>query len=217
MTRLDPLSLFPDSDRAAVRHLADGVALIPGFVDAADLMPAVEAIAEISPFRHMITPGGYRMSVAMTNCGRAGWITERTGYRYDPVDPLTERPWPPMPESWSRLAGRAAALAGFPDFQPDVCLINRYASGARLSLHRDEDERDFDQPIVSFSIGLPAVFLLGGEKRSGKPRRIELLDGDALVFGGPARLFYHGIGPLKAGAHPIVGECRINLTFRRAL
>ncbi|MCG8691532.1 MAG: DNA oxidative demethylase AlkB [Minwuiales bacterium] len=217
MTRLDPLPLFPDRGGTAVRTLADGVALMPGFVDAADLMPAVEAIAERSPFRHMVTPGGYRMSVAMTNCGRAGWVTERTGYRYDPMDPLTGRPWPPMPEAWSRLAAAAAAKAGFPVFRPDVCLINRYAPGARLSLHRDEDERDFSQPIVSFSIGLPAVFLLGGEKRTAKPHPIELLDGDALVFGGPARLCFHGVRPLKAGAHPVVGECRINLTFRHAL
>ena len=217
MTRLDPPPLFPDRDGASVRNLDDGVALMPGFVDAADLMPVVEALAEQSPFRHMITPGGYRMSVAMTNCGRAGWVTERTGYRYDPVDPLTGRPWPPIPDAWSQLAAEAAAKAGFPGFRPDVCLINRYVPGARLSLHRDEDERDFAQPIVSFSIGLPAVFLLGGEKRTAKPRRIELLDGDALVFGGPARLYFHGVRPLKAGSHPVVGEYRINLTFRHAL
>jgi alkylated DNA repair protein (DNA oxidative demethylase) len=181
------------------------------------LVAAVGEIAAAAPFRNMVTPGGYRMSVAMTNCGRAGWVTDRSGYRYDPADPMTGRRWPPMPAPFRQLAAGAAAAAGFADFAPDACLINRYEPGARLSLHRDEDERDMTAPIVSVSLGLPAVFLFGGNKRNDRPRRIGLQSGDVVVWGGPDRLAYHGVAPLPEGEDPLTGNCRINLTFRKAL
>ena len=184
---------------------------------AAELVAAVENIAVAVPFRNMVTPGGYRMSVAMTNCGRAGWVTDRSGYRYDPVDPMTGRPWPAIPGLFRRLAGDAAAAGGFAGFEPDACLINRYEPGTKLSLHRDEDERDLTAPIVSVSLGLPAVFLFGGKQRGDRPRRIGLESGDVVVWGGPDRLAYHGVAPLAEGDDPLTGRRRINLTFRKAL
>ena len=186
-------------------------ALLRGFAPD-DTLARVEAIAAAAPFRHMITPGGFRMSVAMTNCGALGWVSDRSGYRYSPVDPETGLPWPPMPESFLRLASEAAASANFPAFVPEACLINRYAPGAKMSLHQDRDERDLSQPIVSVSLGLPAVFLFGGPSRKDPVQRIALEHGDVVVWGGPARLFYHGVMPLKEGARPY----RFNLTFRRA-
>lgn len=174
-----------------------------------------EAVAR-APFRHMLTPGGYRMSVAITNCGSFGWITDKSGYRYDPVDPESGRSWPELPDAFGELAADAAKRAGFAGFVPDACLINRYQPGARLSLHQDKNESDFSHPIVSVSLGLPAVFLFGGLARSDKPSRIRLTHGDVVVWGGPARLRYHGIMPLRGGHHPLLGECRINLTLRRA-
>jgi alkylated DNA repair protein (DNA oxidative demethylase) len=164
----------------------------------------------------MITPGGYRMSVAMTNCGPLGWVSDKTGYRYDVIDPVSGLKWPPMPESFLRLATAAASEAGFPGFAPDACLINRYEPGAKLSLHQDKDEQDFDQPIVSVSLGIPAVFLFGGLKRADKTMRISVTHGDVVVWGGPARLRYHGVMPLKESDHPLLGPQRINLTFRKA-
>src|SRR5919197_6098360 len=152
------------------------------------LLAAIEQIAAAAPFRNMITPGGFRMSVAMTNCGQAGWVTDRKGYRYDPVDPQTSRPWPPLPDLFRELAAGAAEAAGFTAFEQDACLLNRYEPGTRLSLHRDENERDLNAPIVSVSLGLPAVFLFGGESRSDRPRRIRLESGDVVVWGGPNRL-----------------------------
>ena len=196
--------------------IAEGVTLLPGFVPAADVLPLIERVAAEAPFRRMTTPGGRRMSVAMTNCGAVGWVTDRGGYRYDARDPESGRPWPAMPERFARLAADAAARAGFDGFAPDACLINRYEPGARLGLHRDEDEKDFGQPIVSFSLGLPAVFLLAGPK-GGRSRQIPLNHGDAVVFGGPARLWRHGVTPLSHGVHPLTGRARINLTFRKAL
>lgn len=198
--------------------IADGAVLLRGFAadDAPALLAALEALAAQAPFRHMITPGGYRMSVAMTNGGAAGWITDRRGYRYEAIDPETQRAWPALPPVFLDLADRAAAAAGHPGFVPDACLINRYAAGSKLSLHQDRNERDYGAPIVSVSLGLPAVFLLGGPARSDPTRAIALAHGDVLVFGGPARLFHHGVKPLKAGDHPATGACRINLTFRKA-
>jgi DNA oxidative demethylase len=184
---------------------------------AALLVETVATIAAAAPLRQMTTPGGWRMSAAMTNCGAAGWVTDRSGYRYARADPLTGRSWPPMPAVFSLLAVAAAARGGFPAFAPDVCLINRYAPGARLSLHRDEDEQDFTAPIVSVSLGLPAIFLFGGGRRADRPRRIALTSGDVVVWGGPARLAYHGVAPLADGDDPLTGPCRINLTFRKAL
>src|SRR5664279_3751670 len=164
----------------------------------------------------MVTPGGHAMSVAMTNCGAAGWVTDRSGYRYDVNDPEVEKPWPAMPPSFCRLAGQAALEAGFPGFAPDACLINRYAPGAKMSLHQDRDETDFGAPIVSVSLGLSAVFLFGGLRRSDKPRRYRLEHSDIVVWGGPARLFFHGVAPLADGEHALLGRQRINLTFRKA-
>jgi DNA oxidative demethylase len=184
--------------------------------DETTLLAALQGVIAMAPFRHMITPGGFRMSVGMTNCGSLGWVTDRTGYRYDPVDPESGDNWPRMPASFLRLAKDAAAQAGFSEFVPDACLINRYEPGTRLSLHQDKNERDFGEPIVSVSLGIPAVFLFGGSNRADKPGRVQLTHGDVMVWGGPARLRYHGVMPLKEGYHPLVGRYRINLTFRKA-
>lgn len=184
-------------------------------VDAASLR-AIEDVTTKAPFRHMLTPGGFRMSAAMTNCGALGWVSDRTGYRYDAIDPESGQPWPPVPPVFLTLASEAAAKAGFAGFVPDACLINRYEPGARLTLHQDRNERDFAQPIVSVSLGLPVVFLFGGPKRSDKVARVRLAHGDVVVWGGAARLRYHGVMPLKDGEHPLVGRCRMNLTFRMA-
>jgi len=181
-----------------------------------DLIAALRDIAQQAPFRHMVTPGGYAMSVAMTNCGGFGWVTDPTGYRYDASDPLTGKPWPAMPPSFRALAEQAADRAGYAGFSPDACLVNRYQPGAKMSLHQDKDEQDFAAPIVSVSLGLPAIFLFGGLKRSDKPRRFRLEHGDIVVWGGPTRLFFHGVAPLADGEHAMLGRQRINLTFRRA-
>ena len=203
----------------AVQLLSEAAVVLRGFArdTAARLVAEVDGMAAAAPFRNMVTPGGFRMSVEMTNCGRAGWVTDRKGYRYEPVDPITGMPWPAIPESFRRLAATAAAAAGYPDFEPDACLINLYEPGTRLSLHRDENERDLAAPIVSVSLGLPAVFLFGGNSRSDRPRRILLQSGDIVVWGGPDRLAYHGVAPLAEGEDPLTGNRRINLTFRKAL
>ena len=193
--------------------------LLRGFALPAEaaLFAALKRVTKAAPFRHMVTPGGFRMSVAMTNCGRAGWITDRKGYRYEPADPESGAPWPAMPRAFAALAARAADAAGFAGFMPDSCLVNRYAPGARLSLHRDKDERDFTQPIVSVSLGLPATFLFGGLKRADRPRRVKLAHGDVVVWGGKSRLAFHGVPALADGRHPATGRARVNLTFRKAL
>ncbi|WP_050626189.1 DNA oxidative demethylase AlkB [Bradyrhizobium viridifuturi] len=197
--------------------IADGAVLLRGFVRPfeAELIPALRVIVKQAPFRHLITPGGHRMSVAMTNCGSVGWVSDPNGYRYDPIDPDTGLNWPVMPEVLRGLAADAAAAAGFNDFAPQACLINRYVPGARLSLHQDKDELDYGAPIVSISLGLPAVFLFGGLKRSDTPRRYRLEHGDVAVWGGPSRLFYHGVAPLADGEHGVLGRQRVNLTFRK--
>jgi alkylated DNA repair protein (DNA oxidative demethylase) len=213
------LPLDPSEATPGNVALDPGATLLGGFARArdAELLTALASILDTSPFRHMVTPGGWSMSVAMTNCGKAGWVTDRTGYRYDPIDPETSRPWPAMPDVFARLATDAAESAGFPDFMPDACLINRYAPGARMSLHQDKNETDFDQPIVSVSLGMPAIFLWGGQKRAERPRRVPLLHGDVVVWGGPARMTYHGVHQLAAGEHPLTGAARYNLTLRKAL
>jgi alkylated DNA repair protein (DNA oxidative demethylase) len=183
----------------------------------AELLAALRAVTALSPFRNMVTPGGYTMSVAMTNCGAAGWVTDLSGYRYASQDPASGNPWPPMPAVFLGLAARAAAIAGFGDFRPDACLINRYAPGTKLSLHQDKNEADFTAPIVSVSLGLPARFLFGGLKRNDRVTRIELRHGDVVVWGRSARLAYHGVDALKDGEHPATGRCRFNLTLRKAL
>ncbi|MBN8929709.1 MAG: alpha-ketoglutarate-dependent dioxygenase AlkB [Rhodospirillales bacterium 69-11] len=196
--------------------LGPGAAVLHGYADLAALLPEVRAIAAAAPFRHLVTPGGHTMSVAMTNCGALGWVSDRRGYRYERTDPQTGRPWPPMPAALRALAEAAAAAVGFPDFAPDACLVNRYVPGARLTMHQDRDEGDLGAPIVSVSIGLPAVFLWGGLRRADRPRRLRLESGDVVVWGGPSRLVFHGVDPLPDGDHPLTGACRFNLTFRRA-
>ena len=198
--------------------MAEGAVLLRGFANTveADLIADLRDIVEQAPFRHMVTPGGYQMSVAMTNCGGVGWVTDRSGYRYDANDPETRRPWPAMPPSFRELAEQAANHAGFGGFSPDACLINRYQPGARMSLHQDKDETDFGAPIVSVSLGLPAIFLFGGLQRSDKPRRFRLEHGDVVAWGGPARLVFHGVAALADGEHGLMGRQRINLTFRKA-
>jgi alkylated DNA repair protein (DNA oxidative demethylase) len=200
-------------------EIADGAVLLRGFVKPieSELIEAVRAIVAQSPFRRMTTPGAHLMSVAMTNCGERGWITDHTGYRYDPVDPRTGAPWPAMPPVFRDLARRAAEQGGFAGFAPDACLVNRYEPGTRLSLHQDKDELDYAAPIVSVSLGLPATFLFGGLARSDKPRRFRLVHGDVVVWGGPSRLAYHGVAPLADGEHPLLGRRRINLTFRKVI
>ena len=197
--------------------LDDGAAVLRGFaLDRVDALKAALAQVEAAaPFRHLVTPGGFRMSVAMTNCGELGWVSDRRGYRYDPVDPESGARWPALPGAFRALARDAAARAGYPGFDPQACLVNRYAPGARLSMHQDRDERDLRAPIVSVSLGLPATFLWGGDARGDKARRVPLHHGDVVVWGGPSRLRFHGIAPLKDGEHPFAGGHRINLTFRR--
>lgn len=214
---MDLFDALPEAQPWA-ETLAEGAVLLHGqaLPVQEELIRAITALEAASPFRHMVTPGGFRMSVAMTNCGRYGWITDRKGYRYSDTDPETGKPWPPLPPVMQALATEAAAQAGFPDFEPDACLVNRYAVGARMTLHQDRNEQDFGQPIVSVSLGLPATFQLGGLERTDKTQRIRLEHGDVLVWGGAARLLYHGILPLKAGYHPSFGAFRINLTFRKA-
>jgi alkylated DNA repair protein (DNA oxidative demethylase) len=180
------------------------------------ILVELQQITAAAPFRRMVTPGGFTMSVAMTNCGAVGWVTDRTGYRYDAVDPASGEQWPPMPAVFRELATAAAAQAGFEGFVPDACLINRYEPGTKLSLHQDKDERDYGAPVVSVSLGLPARFLFGGLKRSDPQTKIPLEHGDVVVWGGPARLVYHGVMPLEGGVHPMLGRQRINLTFRKA-
>ena len=204
--------------RPSREAMADGAVLLRGFAKGVEgsVITALREITAQAPFRHMFTPGGHQMSVAMTNCGNAGWVTDHSGYRYDGVDPTSGKPWPAMPSAFRALAGQAAAEGGFEGFAPDACLINRYEPGARMSLHQDKDEQDFGAPIVSVSLGLPAIFLFGGLKRADKPRRYRLEHGDIVVWGGPSRLFFHGVAPLADGDHAVMGRQRINLTFRRA-
>lgn len=200
-------TIGPDATLMRGRALAAETSLLAG----------IAAVAAEAPFRHMRTPGGFEMSVAMTGCGAAGWVTDRRGYRYAREDPETGAPWPAMPDAFMSLAQDCAAEAGFAGFTPDACLINRYAPGARMSLHQDKDERDFTRPIVSVSLGLPCVFQFGGEKRSDPVTKHELRHGDVVVWGGPSRLFFHGVLRLKDGEHPLTGGVRYNLTFRSAL
>jgi alkylated DNA repair protein (DNA oxidative demethylase) len=213
----DLFDSLPDV-RPSRETIAEGAVLLRGFARPVEdeLIAALREMVEQAPFRHMLTPGGHQMSVAMTNCGSAGWVTDRSGYRYDTIDPESKKPWPPMPASFLALAKRAALEAGFDNFATDACLINRYQPGARMSLHQDRDEGDFGAPIVSVSLGLPAIFLFGGLKRSDKTQRYRLQHGDIAVWGGPARLVFHGVAPLADGEHAVLGRQRINLTFRKA-
>jgi alkylated DNA repair protein (DNA oxidative demethylase) len=214
-----PLALDAVQDTASRVVLGPRAVLLRGFAlgRAPELVASIGAIAAVSPFRHMVVPGGWKMSVALTNCGEVGWVTDRTGYRYDAIDPETGRSWPAMPPAFADLAAEAGRAADFIDFRPDACLVNRYTPGARLSLHQDRNERDFDQPIVSVSLGLPAIFLWGGKVRGDRAGRIPLLHGDIVVWGGPDRLRFHGVHTLAEGEHSLTGPYRFNFTFRRAL
>lgn len=210
--------LFDSGSEPHEKVLCEGAVLLRGFALAHEraILHALDDVLHASPLRHMLTPGGLRMSVAMSNCGPLGWTSDRRGYRYAPDDPQSGKPWPAMPRVFAQLARDAAAQAGFDGFTPDACLVNRYDPGAKLSLHQDRDERDFDQPIVSVSLGLPAVFLFGGLLRNERQLRVQLAHGDVVAWGGPSRMRYHGVLPLKDGVHPRLGACRINLTFRKA-
>jgi alkylated DNA repair protein (DNA oxidative demethylase) len=211
------MDLFERESRTVA--LAPGAVLLKRFAlaEAGALLADVRKVDALAPFRHLVTPGGFRMSVAMTNCGEVGWVSDRSGYRYDRADPMTGCRWPPMPVSFRRIATATASTAGFDDYVPDVCLINRYVPGARLSLHQDRNELDDEAPIVSVSLGLPATFLFGGFERSDRCLRVTLEHGDVVVWGGPARMRFHGVLPLAEGLHPELGVQRINLTFRTAL
>lgn len=208
--------LPPDPDTAP-EPLAAGAMLLRGLArpQAAALMQALEALLAQAPLRHMQTPGGHTMTVATSSCGALGWVSDRHGYRYSPCNPQTATPWPAMPLCFSELAQRAALEAGYANFHPESCLVNQYQPGAKLSLHQDRDEQDLSAPIVSVSLGLPAVFLFGGLQRSDKAQRYRLVHGDVVVWGGPSRLAFHGVMPLADGEHALLGRRRINLTFRR--
>jgi alkylated DNA repair protein (DNA oxidative demethylase) len=210
--------LFDDSGMGEAIAIAPRAFVLPGFALPREkaLLDGVALVEARSPFRHMVTPGGYTMSVAMTNCGPLGWVSDERGYRYSAVDPATGRPWPAMPEAFAGLARDAARAAGFDGFEPDACLVNRYRPGSRLSLHQDRDERDFSAPIVSVSLGMDATFLFGGHRRADPTTRVPLAHCDVVVWGGEDRLRYHGVAPLKDRPHPLLGSARINLTFRRA-
>jgi len=210
--------LFSDLPAPEI-SLGEGAVLLPGFAAgiAEELIVGIEQVVAQSPLRHMATPGGFRMSVGMSNCGEAGWITDRKGYRYDRIDPLTAEPWPLMPIAFHTLAVQAAASAGYQGFFPDACLVNCYQPGARMSLHQDKNEKDGTAPIVSVSLGLPAIFMFGGLQRGDRARRYPLNHGDVAVWGGPSRFHFHGVAPLKDGDHFLLGHRRINLTFRQAL
>ena len=211
------LDLF--DDRGSQRILADGATLLRGLAlpHETELLNAIEDVTKVSPFRNMVTPGGFTMSVAMSNCGAAGWVTDRKGYRYSAIDPETGNPWPSMPEVFRALAAEAASRAGYPAFLPDACLINRYEPGARMTLHQDKNERDYAEPVVSVSLGLPATFLFGGRERAGKTLKVPLSHGDVVVWGGPSRMNFHGVNTVADGVHPLAGRRRLNITFRRAL
>lgn len=202
---------------AELEPLAPGAVVLRAFAlpHAAEILGDVKRVITAAPLRHLVTPGGFRMSVSMTNCGALGWVSDPSGYRYSRVDPETGRPWPAMPASLQRLAAAAAERAGFPPLRPDACLVNRYAPGARLTLHQDKDELDLEAPIVSVSLGVSATFLLGGLTRKERPRPVPVHHGDVVVWGGPSRLRYHGVKALDDATHPATGGCRINLTFRK--
>ena len=217
----ETIALFSDPCQACTGQewIGNHAVVLRGFAlsEETKILNAIDQVTRHSPYRHMTTPGGYTMSVAMSNCGEYGWVSDKSGYRYDHIDPLSGKPWPAMPDVFQSLAEQAAGAAGFHEFNADVCLINQYKPGAKLSLHQDKDEQSFNSPIVSVSLGLSALFLFGGLKRKDKPNRIPLHHGDVVVWGGEDRLRYHGILPLKEAQHLLLGNKRINLTFRKAV
>lgn len=201
----DPVTVMP------------GVVYLPKFASSERLAPSIESVCQAAPVRQMKTSRGHTIGVSMTNCGDVGWVSDARGYRYAPIDPMSQRPWPVMPKAFKDLANRAAAAAGFADFNPDACLINRYAPGVQMGAHQDRNEQDFAQPIVSVSLGIAARFFILGLEKHGSATPVDLNDGDVVVFGGPARLYYHGVRKLKSNEDPIWGAFRWNLTFRKAL
>ena len=213
---MDLFDDLPPPPESMLTQIAPGAVLLHGFAREGDaaLLQAIESVIAQAPLRHWQTPGGYTMSVAMSNCGPLGWVSSASGYRYAACDPLSGQPWPAMPAGLMDLAQRAAAQAGYANFLPDACLINQYAPGAKLSLHQDKNEKDLHAPIVSLSLGLPAVFLFGTPSRKDRPQRLRLVHGDVVVWGGPSRLAYHGVTALAIGAHALLGRRRLNLTFR---
>lgn len=215
---METFELFEATTQNQCQRLGSAAMVLRGFAlpYVSELIPAIALIEVASPFRHMVTPGGFTMSVALTNCGELGWTTDRRGYRYTSLDPDTGKSWPGMPEVFSRLANEAAAAAGFINFEPDACLINSYSPGARLSLHQDKNELDYEAPIVSVSLGMQATFLFGGHQRTDSTIKVQLLHGDVVVWGGEDRLRYHGVMPLKDNPHALLGSRRINFTFRKA-
>lgn len=215
---MSTIDLFESESAPTREKIGEEAVVLRGFASATanELLTKIKEIETISPFRHMTTPGGFTMSVGLTNCGQLGWTSDRRGYRYSTIDPMTNKPWPQMPAEFLRLAQSAAREAGFNDFNPTACLINRYAPGAKLSLHQDKDEPDFNAPIVSVSLGIPATFQFGGLDRSDKKINIPLVHGDVVVWGGIDRMRFHGVLPIKSNVHSVLGEQRINITFRRA-
>ena len=207
--------LFAETE---VTKLAPGAVLLRGAVggDDEDVLAQISRLADISPFRRVVTPSGKPMSVEITSCGEVGWVSDRRGYRYEKLDPVTGKPWPEMPKIFKQLASQAAMLAGYATYSPDTCLINKYSIGSKMGMHQDRDERDFSQPIVSVSLGLPITFRFGGSTRTGETVKAQLTHGDVVVFGGQARLAFHGVGTLRKGEHPLTGAARYNLTFRVA-
>jgi len=193
-----------------------GMWLLPGFAASKEIWPEIQQVIAHAPLRHMQTRRGFTMSVGMTNCGQVGWTSDRRGYRYSPVDPISKKAWPPMPETMKTLANSAAAAAGFEGFEPDVCLINQYKPGAQMGAHQDRNEHSFEHPIVSVSLGIPARFFVQGKHKGGKSVSIDVHDGDVIVFGGEARCHFHGVRKLKLASHPLFGSVRWNLTFRVA-
>ncbi|MDH0423335.1 MULTISPECIES: DNA oxidative demethylase AlkB [Delftia] len=215
---MSTLDLFADEPPMGIEPIGPQSVVLRGHAlpHAAPLLAAVDSVMAQAPLRHLVTPGGFTMSVAMTNCGALGWTSDRRGYRYSAIDPVSGQSWPAMPAVFAQLAGEAAAAAGFEGFAPDACLINQYLPGSRLSLHQDRDERDLDAPIVSVSLGMPATFLFGGLAGADKTARVLLQHGDVVVWGGVDRLRHHGVLPLKDQPHLLLGGRRINLTFRKA-
>ncbi|MHC1481101.1 DNA oxidative demethylase AlkB [Frateuria aurantia] len=209
---------MPESRPLASEWLANGAVLLRGFaVELGEaLLAHIGSISEVAPFRYLLMPNGQTMSIAMTNCGTVGWVRTASGYGYASNDPLTGHAWPPMPDVFRELAVQAARRAGFEGFMPAVCIINRYAAGASLHMHRDRDDTKDGQPVVSVSLGLPAIFRFGGQGRAGSVRQLRLVHGDTVIWGGPSRMAYHGVLPLEAGQHPLTGMQRFNLTFRSA-
>ncbi len=206
--------LFASVD--GTERLGEGIVLWRNAIDEASYLATITRLALEAPFRHMITPGGRQMSVAITNCGALGWVSDTHGYRYSATDPDSAMRWPAMPENWLHDASHAAVRCGFSGFVPDACLINRYRVGDRMGSHQDRNEADFTQPVVSMSIGLPAQFTFHGPSRSGAAGTVALRSGDVLVWGGQARLYFHSVRAIRPGMHPLCGAVRYNLTFRRA-